>query len=127
MHFLSILAILIVIVWLSVQLYKSITARRYLVALDAILAEHIGSMYKIQSEYELSKSDNFGQSLQRDEHSQIGGYSNMNGSVGPTQPQPLSTLEASKTGKNKVKTGTKTAKAVKNAAGKPPKRGKSGR
>jgi hypothetical protein len=118
---------ILIALWLIFRLFLLYKSRKQLLLVDAVIAEYIGSMFKVVSEYELSKADNFGQSLQRDEHSQIGGYSGMNGSVGPTQPQSLSTLEASKTGKNSAKVGSKTAKAVKNAAGKPPKRGKPGR
>lgn len=51
----------------------------------------------------------------------------MNGSVGPTNPTQLSSLEANKLSKKTKKLPSKTAKAVKNAGGKTPRRGKSGR
>ena len=118
---------ILIALWLIFRLYLLYINRKQLLLIDSVIAEYIGSMFRVVSDYELLKSDNFDRSLQIDEHSQIGGFSNMNGSVGPIQPQSISTLEASKTGKNSTKVGSKTSKAAKNAAGKPPKRGKSGR
>src|SRR5579864_1507813 len=111
---------ILIALWIIFRLYLLYVNRKQLLLIDAVIAQYIGSMFKVVSDYELLKSDNFDRSLQIDEHSQIGGFSYMNGNTGPSNTS-LNSVEAAKTSK---KVPSKTANAVKKAAGSKPKRGK---